>query len=632
VIDERTKNTESSRELALSSIIMAEFLPNIVFVTDALGQATYFNQRCYDYTGLTAEQAQDGGWLRAIHPDDAARTMAAWTTSVKTGLPYEVEYRIRAADGTYRWFLGRGTPVRADGGAIVQWVGSCTDIEQEKRLASAFQEKAVWFERLANAVPQLIWIADSDGQIEYVNSRWGDIFDEPLEAIRAHGAWSYLHPDDKDPVEHAWRAAREGKTVWERELRMRVKNGTYRWFLVRANPIEERCGRIVRWFGTTTDIDAQRRLVQDLSENVEYVRLLTEVLPAVLWTATPNGTVLSLSKNFYELTGHDAHRPPETWVEALHPDDHKVLELYASGIASGRPFANENRLRAADGSYRWHYTKASPVLNADGHVSSWVGITFDTDALRQRHDTLEADFQREQQVSRLFQETALPKKLPVISGVSFNAIYRSAESAFFIGGDWYDIFTLRDGSLMLSIGDAMGSGIKASTTMSATRRGIRSVAQVERDPSRILDAVDDVLALEERDVMVTAFVGRLLLNSRTLCFASAGHPPALVRYKDGHVAALPAGSLPLGYRHVSATTAASGTVDVSDADLLVLYTDGVTEADRDAVEGERKLRAAVEGIDLARTPDVAAYLVNKLVTKATDDVAILVVRWDADGT
>jgi PAS domain S-box-containing protein len=336
--------------------------------------------------------------------------------------------------------------------------------------------------------------------------------------------------------------------------------------------------------------------------------------------------VLSLSKNFYELTGHDSNRPPETWVEALHPDDREVLALYVRGIASGKPFANENRLRAADGSYRWHYTKAAPVLDCDGHVTSWVGITFDTDALRQRQDSLEADFQREQQVSRLFQETALPKKLPVVPGISFNAIYRSADSAFFIGGDWYDAFSLRDGSLMLSIGDAMGSGIKASTTMSAARRGIRSVAQVERDPSRILDAVDDALHLEKHDVMATAFVGRLLLSSRALSFASAGHPPALVRYRDGHVAALPIGGLPLGYRDVGATTAASQTVDLSDADLLVLYTDGLTEADRDAVEGERKLRAAVEGIDLAHTHDVAAYLAQKLVTKATDDLAILVVR------
>jgi PAS domain-containing protein len=105
-----------------------------------------------------------------------------------------------------------------------------------------------------------------------------------------------------------------------------VKDGTYRWFLVRGNPIEDQSGKIVRWFEATTDIDAQRRLVHDLSENVEYVRLLTEVLPAALWTAAPDGTAPSLSKNFYELTGHDSYRPLETWAEALHPDDHEVLQ------------------------------------------------------------------------------------------------------------------------------------------------------------------------------------------------------------------------------------------------------------------------------------------------------------------
>jgi PAS domain S-box-containing protein len=608
---------------------LAELLPNIIFVTDALGQATYFNQRTYDYTGLTPDQARDGGWLQAIHPDDAAATMEAWLASVETGMPYEVEYRIRAADGSYRWFIGRGNPVRAEDGTILRWVGSCTDIEREKELASALRDNVAWFESLANTVPQLIWISNVDGRVEYLNARWSDVFDASLEAIQLHGAWPYIHPDDRDEVERAWSAARASKTVWDRELRMRVKDGTYRWFLVRGNPIEDHAGTVVRWFGTTTDIDAQRRTVEDLSENVEYVRLLTEVLPAVLWTAAPDGRLLSLSNHFYELTGRDPARPLETWVEALHPEDYEAVARHLRGVASRTPFANEYRLRAAAGSYRWHYTKATPILDSNGHLSTWVGITFDTETLRQRQESLEADFEREQQASRVLQNAALRKNLPAVPGLSFNTIYRPADSAFFIGGDWYDAFSLRDGSLILSVGDAMGSGISSSTTMSAARRGVRSVAQVEGDPSRILDAVDEALRLEEHEVMATAFVGRLDLDSRTLAFASAGHLPALVRYRDGRVAALEAGGFPLGCRQLGGGIGETHGADLSDADLLVLYTDGLIESQRDILEGERKLRAALGRVDLAQTPDVATFLVRKLVTKAIDDLAILVVRLDA---
>ena len=632
MIDERPANTEVSLEHALSSIVVAEYLPNFIFATDAMGRATYFNQRCYDYTGLSAEAAMGGGWLQAIHPDDVERTMTAWMTSVETGVSYEVDYRVRAADGTYRWFLGRGNPIRAEDGQVVQWVGSCTDIDQEKQLEAALEKSVARFVELADTVPQLIWIADSDRQIEYMNSRWSDIFGESLEAIKAHAALPYVHPDDRVKLEEVWRTALDTKISWELDFRMRVKDGTYRCFLVRANPIKDQSGDIIRWFGATTDIDAQRRLVQDLSENVEYVRLLTEVLPAVQWTAASDGTILSLSKNFFELTGHDSNRPLESWVETVHPDDGEAVEHYRRGIASGNPFTNELRLRSVDGTYRWHYTKASPLRDSDGLVSSWVGVTFDTDALWQRQHALEVNFTREQQVSQMFQQAALPKVLPVIPGITFNAIYRPAESDFFIGGDWYDAFSLSDHSLVISVGDAMGSGLKASTTMSVARRGIRSVAQVERDPSRILNAVDAALRLEENDVMATAFVARLNLDSRCLSFASAGHPPALVRYLDGHIDALPADGLPLGYRDLSAAHDASQTVDLSDADLLVIYTDGLTESDRDAVEGERRLRAAIESACLRDTPDVATHLAQTLVTKASDDLAILVVRWDVVDT
>ena len=109
---------------------LAESHPGFAFETDAEGRNTYTNRRFQDYTGLPAEALLGAGWLAALHPGDRARAAATWDEAVRTGGPYEAEYRFRAADGGYRWFLCRGTPQRAADGAILRWHGAIVDITE----------------------------------------------------------------------------------------------------------------------------------------------------------------------------------------------------------------------------------------------------------------------------------------------------------------------------------------------------------------------------------------------------------------------------------------------------------------------------------------------------------------------
>ncbi len=112
---------------------LADAMPQLVWINDADGVFAYFNRRWVSYTGISVDEAQNEGWMRALHPDDTARCTEEWQRSLKTGQPYEIEYRLRAAkDGNYRWFLGRGTAVYDHRGEIVQWFGTCTDINDQK--------------------------------------------------------------------------------------------------------------------------------------------------------------------------------------------------------------------------------------------------------------------------------------------------------------------------------------------------------------------------------------------------------------------------------------------------------------------------------------------------------------------
>ncbi len=132
-------NTAREREKYFQT--MAEGVPEIIWTADPDGADDYFNRKCFEYTGLTFEQSRGAGWRVAVHPDDLAVCLAKWEIALRTGDPYDVEYRLRGKDGKFRWFLCRGKPIRDPNGEIVKWFGTCTDIESQKQNQQMLEEQ-----------------------------------------------------------------------------------------------------------------------------------------------------------------------------------------------------------------------------------------------------------------------------------------------------------------------------------------------------------------------------------------------------------------------------------------------------------------------------------------------------------
>jgi PAS domain S-box-containing protein len=126
VAEERRVSEERYRQLA-------DAMPQIVWTADRDGNPTYYNRQWFEYTGQSAEDADHTGWTLAVHPDDLTRALETRAATLESGEVFEVEYRFRAADGTYRWHLGRAVPIRDAHGAIDFWVGTATDIHDHKR-------------------------------------------------------------------------------------------------------------------------------------------------------------------------------------------------------------------------------------------------------------------------------------------------------------------------------------------------------------------------------------------------------------------------------------------------------------------------------------------------------------------
>jgi PAS domain S-box-containing protein len=119
---------------------LADSVPQIIWTGRPDGSLDYYNKAWFDYTGLTLEQTKDWGWGAVLHPDDLQPCLERWTRSFTTGENYEIEYRFkRASDGVYRWHLGRALAMRDEQDRIVQWVGTCTDIDDAKRSKERLQ-------------------------------------------------------------------------------------------------------------------------------------------------------------------------------------------------------------------------------------------------------------------------------------------------------------------------------------------------------------------------------------------------------------------------------------------------------------------------------------------------------------
>ncbi len=145
---ERQRAEDALRESQLRYSTLAETVPEVLFTNTPDGACDYVSQRFLEYTGMTPEAALGDGWVTAVHPEDRERTAAVWAESTRTGRPFEIEYRVRRADGAYRWFKGHSVPVRDEAGRIVRWFGASTDIDDSKRNEAALRTALAEVERL----------------------------------------------------------------------------------------------------------------------------------------------------------------------------------------------------------------------------------------------------------------------------------------------------------------------------------------------------------------------------------------------------------------------------------------------------------------------------------------------------
>jgi len=368
--------------------LIAESIPHVVWMASPDGSIEYLNQRAHDYLGLPTGASYDELWRAIFHPD-GVEVHHTWLEATRTRAAFSSEYRLRRADGEFRWHCGRGLPVRDTGGEIIKWIGTATDIDDQKRLESALRETG---DRLAES-QRLARLGSWSVDVRTGKRTWSDemyrlLGYSPQEVEADPGRVIELaHPDDVRRVRAAISSHGSRLDAWDDEFRIVLPDGEMRWLATRAEPVLGDAGEVVRIHGTAQDVTRRKHAEAQLRFQAQ---LLDAVGEAVIAT-DPAGTVIYWgpgAEELYGWTGHEAQGRKITDLIPAVRGSYDVAEVM-SRLTRPEPWSGVIELRRRDGSTFTAEATRHPVLDDEGGLVAMIGTSSDVSAREAARSELE---------------------------------------------------------------------------------------------------------------------------------------------------------------------------------------------------------------------------------------------------
>ncbi len=315
--------------------------------------------------------------------------VARWRECLASGEPLGFEARVRRADGEYRWMLHQKVAVRDESGLIVKWYGSSVEIEDRKQAEFKISGSEAKLRRIIDTIPSLAWSTWPDGSGEFWNKRWYDYTGLTPEECLGLGWHRGVHPEDVTPLMKKWAEVLASGKAGEGEARFRRYDGVFRWFLIRAEPLRDEAGKIVSWYGISTDIEERKQAEEKLRQDECELRQITDAIPQTIIVQDPDGKPIYANRALLEYAGltlEDVHRPDFRALIA-HPEDFERLrDIRQAALLSGLPFEIEVRGRSKDGQYRWFLARYNPFRDEQGRLVRWYVTGTDIEERKRAED------------------------------------------------------------------------------------------------------------------------------------------------------------------------------------------------------------------------------------------------------
>jgi len=419
-----------SDDLAVRLRATLDVIPAHTWYAAPNGGLMFVNERAAAYGGLPADHPLRLGvdigaaWdshLAWLHPEDHEETRRIWSNCLKTGSAGQLNFRVRNAQGTYRWFLSSAEPLYANDGQLLCWIGINIDIEERKRAEFYLAEG----QRLAHSGS---WAFDSNG-FEHWSAELFAI--HGLDANRRPPSTmeflALVHPEDREFAAQEIRKMSEGGSQLDFTKRIMLPDGSTRYLRWVGRPATHGHGFV----GTGIDVTEHEELTLALRRNELQSRLLIDGIAAQISTMTPEGELEFVNQQVLDYFGRDLEEL-KTWrhadADTMHPDDRpRVTAALAECLRTGNPYIHEKRLRRFDGTYQWFRAHGQPVRDAQGHIIRWYIVLTNIQERKKAEDQLK-DQQKE-----LRQILDLAPQMVAVFGPNRERLYANSVTLAYIG-------------------------------------------------------------------------------------------------------------------------------------------------------------------------------------------------------
>jgi formate hydrogenlyase transcriptional activator len=336
-------------------------------------------------------------WFDKQHPEDRLRSQSVFEKCEAEKTPYEDDYRIVLPDGSIRYLHSVGRPVLNGSGELVEFIGTAIDVTEQVQARAALQKAFDEIEKseaklrqVIDTIPALGWSARPDGSAEFFNRPWLEYAGLSYDQARDFGWVKAVHPDDLNRLMEYWRSILASGEPGETEARLRRFDGEYRWFLFRANPLRDKSGTVVKWYGTNVDIEDRKRAEEILRQSEESLRTIRDTIRQPIVVLAPDGTLLSANRVALDLTGFTMAEVngKDFFIRIFHPDDiERFRAERQEQLLLGTPFELEARLLTS-GQYRWWLLQYNPFKDERGQVIRWYATATDIDDQKRTEERL----------------------------------------------------------------------------------------------------------------------------------------------------------------------------------------------------------------------------------------------------
>jgi formate hydrogenlyase transcriptional activator len=254
--------------------------------------------------------------------------------------------------------------------------------EALRKALGKLQTSEARLRQVIDTIPTLAWCNLPDGPNEFLNKKWHEYTGLSPEESHGWGWQAAFHPEDLPPLMEKWRELLTSGEPGEIDARLRRHDGVYRWFLIRVEPLRDETGKIIRWYGTSTDIEALKQTEEKLRDDERELRRITDAIPQAIVVLGPAGEPLYANRATLDYTGLTADDVvnPGFRERIFHPEDlDRLRENRNTALERGLPFETEMRSLRNDGEYRWFLIRYNPFRNEQGQLTRWYATGTDID-------------------------------------------------------------------------------------------------------------------------------------------------------------------------------------------------------------------------------------------------------------